>query len=557
MLKRIILFSIFACSTAHATSLSLAVQGAVQENGAYVVHAGEPFQVQLTVIDGGDLDGKVTVPGLDKLKILGQSTSQEISTQGGKTTSEKNFLYDVSAHSEGNLTLGPAVAQAGKQKVRSNKLSINARPARPQNQRAKQGFGTDVFCELSLARNDAVIGEPVLLTLSFYFDGPIGNVAFDMPEFSAFLVKQLQEHSTPQTATHDGRQWQRVQQRALLFPITAGAKEIPPVRVVYDVPMAQRGMYDNPFAAMFGRRYQQMETTSEPIALSVSSMPPHSKKVQSVGRFESVSLVLDETGAEVGEPITARLRITGACNFDGLRAPKLSLPQGVTSYDSQAKFAPLQQLGPAGGVKEFTYLIQASQPGGIEIPVQEFTYFDTQTRSYKTLSTENIPVTITGVAVRAPVTQPVAPEPEKIPTKKKPTQNYPMHYALVLLAPLGYVTRRRMHRAVKRLQRAYIAWRGLDTPQARALAELAALEKTQNYAGLYVWLCTYVARVRGEAKLNEQQLHEYIAGLQDSGSRGELSAFAQRTAQLAYASGSPTEQELREFFAQARKLTKA
>ncbi len=554
-----LLLCLFACTQTHAASITLALQGAVQEKGAYVVPAGESFQLKLTVRDGNDITTEVTVPGLDKLKILGQSTSQEINVQGGKTTSEKHFLYDVAAPSEGTLTLGPVVAQAGKQKVSSNKLSINVRPARPQVQRAQGKFGTDVLCELSLARSDAVIGEPVLLTLSFYFDGPIGNVAFDLPEFSHFLVKQLQEHSVPKQVEREGRQWQMVQQRALLFPVTAGAKQVPPVRVVYDVPMAQRGMYDNPFAAMFGRRYQQMETTSRPIALNVSTLPPHTKKVQSVGQFESVSFVFDETGAEVGEPMTARLRVTGACNFDQLRAPKLTLPHGVTAYESQAKFAPYAQLGPAGGVKEFTYLLQASQPGGLKIPVQEFTYFDTQARLYKTLSTEEIAVTITGVASVASVVKPVTgqPKPQRAPAPSKPAQSYPMHYALVLLAPLGYVSRRRMRRALQRLQRAYVRRRGTDTPQARALAELVALEKTQNYAGLYTWLCSHVARLRGDTRLSEQQLHQYIAGLQDSAQRQELSAFAKRTAQLAYAKGKPTQQELTDFFAQARKLAKA
>ncbi len=122
MTKRVLLFLCLLHSAAHAASLSIAVQGAAEEDGAYVVYANETFQVQLTVRDGGDINSKVTIPGLDKLKVLGQSTSQEINTQGGKTTSEKHFLYEVAAHTEGALTLGPAVAQAGKKKVQSNTI---------------------------------------------------------------------------------------------------------------------------------------------------------------------------------------------------------------------------------------------------------------------------------------------------------------------------------------------------------------------------------------------------------------------------------------------------
>ncbi len=566
----------------HSAGLELSFIGVPLEKGQYVAAVGEPFSLKLSVQDDRDIGGNITIAGLDKCNVLGKSSSQEIRLINGTTSSKKHFIYDVVVPREGLFTIGPATAGQGKKRVVSNKLSISARAIAPSSRTNTKQRTTEALLEASVDRTDVVIGEPIVLTLSFSCNGPVYDIQLNLPHFASFMVEQGAE-SQPQTlirngvthdgATRDGVSWQVLTRTFVLFPLSAGEQAIGEAQARYDMPLAQNQRGDNPLASLFGRRYAQHQAASQPITVRVEPLPPAPGKVQGVGTFTQFSLTLDTQEVEVGEPVTAQLTLTGACNFSGLSAPRLMLPAGLVAYDSQNSTTRQPTLGPAGGSKTFTYLVQANNAGIYTIPSQKFTFFDTKTRAYNTLTTQATTLVVNKSGVLTP-----SPMPPSAPESKPQHNQHAMHsegaqgvasaqdasrplegiawqyFLLAVFAVLAIAYRERLHKLVLRIVAAWRHARGLDTPYALAREELALLKKNSDAAALHAWLRRLVARVRGirAQAVSDEIVHEFITHIATGKQREQLLVFYMHVAELSYAEGNQKQHV--QLFAEANNI---
>ncbi len=111
-----------------------------------------------------------------------------------------------------------------------------------------------------------------------------------------------------------------------------------------------------------------------------------------VGSFK-VASDISAAHAAVGDPLTLRLHIIGAGNFDRVDSTMLDHLDHWRTYPAKSSFTPSD---PAGykGEKVFEQPLIASQPGDQSIPEMSFSYFDPQTRHYEQAHTTPIKVTV-------------------------------------------------------------------------------------------------------------------------------------------------------------------
>jgi hypothetical protein len=100
-----------------------------------------------------------------------------------------------------------------------------------------------------------------------------------------------------------------------------------------------------------------------------------------VGQF-TISSELSNHRTVVGEPLTLRLHVQGAGNFDRVNSDMLGSTAEWRIYRPTSAFTAAESTGFRGD-KVFAQSVVATQPGSRDLPALEFSYFDPQTRRYE------------------------------------------------------------------------------------------------------------------------------------------------------------------------------
>jgi hypothetical protein len=87
--------------------------------------------------------------------------------------------------------------------------------------------------------------------------------------------------------------------------------------------------------------------------------------------------------------LTLKLTIAGNGNLKYIKDPELQLPSDFESYDPKVDLKIKATPSGISGTKTIEYTIIPRFPGDFEIPGISFSYFDLNTKSYKTITTES------------------------------------------------------------------------------------------------------------------------------------------------------------------------
>jgi hypothetical protein len=140
---------------------------------------------------------------------------------------------------------------------------------------------------------------------------------------------------------------------------------------------------------------RDMTIESSPSKLQVLPLPTAGQPENfsgAVGDFQVSSDVSPPTVA-AGEPLTLRLHISGAGNFDRVDSTMFDHLDHWKTYPAKSFFIPRDAVGNEGE-KVFEQPLIAAQPGEQSIPGLEFSYFNPNTRRYELAQTPAIKVTV-------------------------------------------------------------------------------------------------------------------------------------------------------------------
>ncbi len=174
-----------------------------------------------------------------------------------------------------------------------------------------------------------------------------------------------------------------------LYPQSAGTYSIPPLQGYY-IQNYQAAAY-----SFWLPQPQQKVFYANAVEFKVDALPPApaGKKIDYIGTLEGIVLKISTESAQVGKAITATLWMQGDGNIETINFPELQLPEEVKVYsgDSRTKYV----TNTMNAQRTFEYVLQFTQSGEFEFPIQKFTYFDVQKGKYKTVEFgENISILI-------------------------------------------------------------------------------------------------------------------------------------------------------------------
>ena len=397
-----------------------------ETNAPMFVSTGEAFRVEFALNAKPD-DNSFAPPAFDQFDVLaGPAVSQGSSIQiiNGQMSKSVNYTitYVLMAQSAGEVRIGAAEVKVKGTTYRTHETMIEVRDnasagggtsgsnAGGQQQgggnaslesKANSQIGkNDVMLRLALSRRSVYKGEPVRATLKLYSRANVGGSdGAKMPACNGFWSQQLESEQGPFRENVGGKVYEAYTiADYLLYPQQTGTLKIEPAEltVIVQVIVQNNTNYD-PFFGGGHEIYNLRRKLATPeVAVQVKELPAGAPASfnGAVGKFDmEAKISSDRLTANSAGTLTVKIAGTGNLNF--LQAPRPELPASFELYD--IKSSESFRAGGNGntGYRQFEYPFIARAEGDYTIAPVEFTYFNPETATYKTLRSGTFPLTIT------------------------------------------------------------------------------------------------------------------------------------------------------------------
>ena len=386
-----------------------------------VISLGEAAQIKVEVRDAKRSNAP-DFPRVDGLRFSGTGQSSQTRIINGKMDKSISYTVNVYPQRTGEFTIGPFNYTVDKQ---TRSLTGNLKVVTTSGDASSPQSWDDVaFARIELTHQKVYVQEPFDLTLLIYSRTDIqlaGNINLDGLPDTGLSDPQWKETGTTREQV-DGVLYNVRRFRSPFRAMGAGRFAFAPTVTVQVVASQQQQRRRNDPFGGFGLfdsvQTIPVELAAEESVVEVLPLPTLGKPdgySGAVGRFQ-FRVTADPKDVHPGDPITLQMTIVGEGNYDRILPP--ALPED----------APFRLFGDAvrqqgnNGVR-FEQVISPRDDEVTAIPAIEFSYFDSENGSYRTVKSTEIPITVTASSndtaqifaasntqVIAPANQPFASE---------------------------------------------------------------------------------------------------------------------------------------------------
>jgi BatD DUF11 like domain len=385
------------------------------------VFVREPFlfEIQVSGTENPEKPDMSSIKGAS-VRFRGgqQNSSSSVSIINGRMTKNVKkgyvFSYQIIPLKVGRLTIPSLVIKTDSTTVQTNLVVIQVK--KPEETK-------DFKLRLSLSKSNCYVGEPVILTVTWYLAKDVRNFDFSLPflESNDFYLAdtEVDKKGTyikiplPGGGVQASRGQERLDEemyttisfKKVLIPKKSGSTKIGPAVVVCEAlegyrkrksPFADR-FGDDFFSDFFNRGtqgiYRKRVVESNILSLKVLDVPGEGKPHNFAGHIGTYRIYAQASPTEVnvGDPITLQVALSGPAYLDHITLPPLG-EQEALSQDFKIPDERAAGKTVGGDKKVFTQTIRALRQSVNKIPAIELPYFDTETGQYRIAKTEPIPI---------------------------------------------------------------------------------------------------------------------------------------------------------------------
>jgi hypothetical protein len=408
-----------------------------------VIGKNDYLQVQFTVENAANVES-INPPQFKNFTVVsGPNQQSSMSIVNNKMSQSVSVGFVLQPLSTGNFTIGSATAKADGKEYHSNPLSVQVTNSssshRSQGSSSLSPFGNltldfpsepeshqfddyilqkgenvaakikkNLFIKIDVSKKSCYVGEPIIATYKLYTRLKSESNVLKAPSFNGFSVSELEmpDNYSLRTEKYNGREYNVYTLRKVqLYPLQSGKLSLEPVEVKNTITFLKseyagkrRGdiFYDmlREFAeenAPGNATEQQTATvTCDTLNVNVKPLPETGKPVSfkgAVGNFK-ISALLEKNNIVTDDAGSLKVVISGAGNIQLVNAPDVAWPKGIEGFESKASENLDKFSVPIKGDKVFIYPFTVSNPGDYTIPAINFSYFDINSQSYKTVATQ-------------------------------------------------------------------------------------------------------------------------------------------------------------------------
>ena len=399
-------------------------------SGAASVDASiEPSQItvgesaRLTILTTGSGALSVTLPVVSGLefRIVGQS--HQIQSINGATFESTSTIVRVTAEEPGVFTIPGLTPKSPPLVLRvnpSNGSSPLNNGATPSPTPLLPGSGANAegirltpdgsaFVRFEVPKHEIYVGESVPAEIQIGTrDGFAVSNALPKLNSSDFTLNNLSFQPERTTKAIDGKRFTVFTWRSQLAAIKPGKFSldfsVPATVRIRTQPRGDSMLDDllgDPFMQnIFGTMVQKNVTVTSPeTVFNVLPLPTEGRPPDfggAVGTFK-INTDISSTKNTAGDPLTLRMHVSGAGNFDRVQSSMFGGDADWKSYEPKANFKPADPTG-YRGEKTFEQPLIAARAGTHTIPALSFNYFDPGTHRYETARSSPLTVTVSPAA---------------------------------------------------------------------------------------------------------------------------------------------------------------
>lgn len=343
-------------------------------------------------------------PSFEGFRIVG-GPSQQISQSwvNGRSSFQKIYSYFLLPNQKGTFTIKQAAIEYNGQVYKTSPIKITVTNAvaqeRDPNSPQQQGSGSgnetlNLVAEIS--KTNPYINEPITVVYKLYFNniGVTGFKELAKPKYKDFWnqnidIKQLQIEE----GMYKGeRCYFVVLKKTILYPQKSGKLTIEPLSL--DI-----GIQIPTGRDMFGRIVTDdgnKIVSAGAKTINVRALPEANKPIGftgAVGKFD-FKVIPSKTSLKNGESLDLVVSATGTGNMKLFTLPKPVVPNALEMYDPVHDEKVSTSLSGMSGKISDKYTIIPQYKGKYAIKPMEFTYFDLNSGSYKTITSPEIMIDV-------------------------------------------------------------------------------------------------------------------------------------------------------------------
>lgn len=368
-----ILFSLLFAASALA---QITFEASVDKN---TVAVGNSLELRVRIAGGNLSASRPALPPLPGFQVYASGQQQSTTIINGEVNTEAVYTYTLVPQTPGDHTLPALTLEAGGQSYQTQPIAIKvtgAAPAAPGGaaspeadaETARQPF----FLRTEVDKKTAYVGEPIKFHLRVFYQVNLEQASLGAPDTTGFS-----EEPTPPPRNYDqtvqGRRFLVQENTSVLYPTKPGRLKIGPAQM----------------QAVFGNIFQRYQSSakSDPLEIQALPLPTAGKPATFKGDVGSykITAALDKKTAEVHEPVTLTVTVSGEGNVKALSQPDLPPLERFKVYETFSSLNVNKEKGRVTGSKVFKTILKPDISGKLEVPPISFPFFDPRAKTYRTV----------------------------------------------------------------------------------------------------------------------------------------------------------------------------
>ena len=340
-------------------------------------------------------------PSFDGFTVVG-GPNQAVSNRwiNGDRTYSKTYSYYLQPNSRGRKTIAQAEITVDDKIYKTTPVDVEVTAAveKPTDGDDSELIASDnlhLVAEVSDA--SPYLNEGITVVYKLYVSPRISVSNFrevDSPKFSDFWSQNIEiRELRPENGEYRGEPYRYVVlKKAVLYPQKTGELELEPLTlsVSVDVPSDRRDIFGS-------RIYKTINKTVAAGTRTINVKPlPDGKPAGFTGAVGKFSMDVSTTKEKLkaSESLEAKVEIRGNGNLNLFELPALEVPSSLEMYSPERIENVTTTLNGKQGSIIDNYTIVPTRKGQYPIKPLNFSYFDPQSETYKSLSSQEIVIEV-------------------------------------------------------------------------------------------------------------------------------------------------------------------
>ena len=354
-------------------------------------------------------------PDFRGFRVVG-GPNQAISNSyiNGKRSYSKTYSYFLSPQSRGRFSIGQATIEINGETYKTTPISVEvtAAVARPKDGNDVDYLASEnVHLIAEVSNSNPYLNESITITYKLYVSNQVSITSnwreIDTPKYADFWSQNIDSRGNYKIyeGKYEGEDYRYVVLRTtVLYPQKTGKLTIAPLTldVPIDVKSNRRDLFGRPLMTRVNKTISAGNRT-----IDVKPLPEEGKPVNftgAVGDFK-FEVTTNNQNLDADESFELSVRVSGNGNLKLFDLPTLRLPSSLEVYEpTRADNIKTKFNGMTGAMIE-NYTVIPQFKGTYPIRPISFSYFNPKTKTYSTLSSEEIIIEVENGPVSAESSQ--------------------------------------------------------------------------------------------------------------------------------------------------------